>query len=265
MADINEPNYVHYSRLKTINLDEAASLLAHFGLKDKNVTDPDEYAQLFNEEKLLANQVLYDANMRNSLDCFREDGIPSDIPYNYYGGYDSRIVKVNVIDFCMWATNQKYNLPNELLEASGNEKGDGERTESQRAAVGFQTEVVQQEVEADNGGGRPDGTLAEAVRCTYEKLLLNDDEKWRLKKGHVRDFIEFLKFMATPQNQHADKEVMELIDSVKTPYSGDCTIKTQERRDLILKGKSKGVSKTYKNRDVTKILMRLREKSPFPE
>lgn len=110
MADINEPNYVHYSRLKTINLDEAASLLAHFELMDKKVTDPDEYAQLFNGKERLANKVLFDANMCNALNCFRDDGIPTDILHYY----KPELMMVNMVEFCKWAIKSGYKLPDEL-------------------------------------------------------------------------------------------------------------------------------------------------------
>ncbi len=108
-----------------------------------------------------------------------------------------------------------------------------------------------------NNGGRPDGTLTEVVKHAY-KTLQNKDEAWRLQDGNIREFIKFLKLMVTIGNPNADKYVMERIESVKIPASGDCTIKTHERRDLLEKGKSAGLSRSYNNSHITRILMRLR-------
>jgi hypothetical protein len=253
MADINEPNYVHYSRLKTINLDEAASLLAHFELRNKNVTDPEEYAPLFNEEKRLANQVLYDANMRNSLDCFREDGIPTDIIYYY----KPELVMVNVVYFCKWANDLNYDLPKELLKIFSNANhANADKTKNTKTDC---TVDAPKDADARNKGGKPKGYLSEVVGHVYQKL--SDHGKSGLSKpSKIREFIIFMKEMATKSSRYADEFVMERIKSIRIPEEGDCIIITEE--NIVTHGLSvttKSAKPHYTKNDVSKILTSLRK------
>jgi hypothetical protein len=297
MVTVIEPNYNHYSRVKSIDANEAQWLLAIFELRDREFRDQDEFDRAENDEKSLAEKVLIDAF--NSGDLKDVGDLSDELPYYIYEGrkgYYFNKYKINFVEFCTWADELEYNLPDELVKLirnttghnSGYEEREGQKrvykqdtTEGQEPNCDSVAEETQKkeaetvEGEKDNqtgavtthnnNGGRPEGSLAEAVRYTYEKLHQNKDEAWRLKKGNVRDFIEYLKFMATESNPNADKDVMERIAIVKSPQIGDCTIKTQERKDLISVGKRSGVSRTYNSRHVTRILMRLREEENCPE
>lgn len=236
-------NYVHYSRLKTISLDEASSLLAHFELRSKNITDPGEYDKLFSKEKRLANIVLSDANSENSLDCYRDDGVPSDVKCYFFTGnelnppgYDLKIIRVRVADFCKWAKNQKYNLPDELIELSGKGKKDREGTEIPKAAVEFRATVAQQEIQIEteksqktaNKSGPKKCTLSLAVEIAYLKLRGRGDVAV-LKPGMRDAFMECFREIATDGNINSDDDVLKLIKEITKTRNNKYIIVTHDR------------------------------------
>jgi hypothetical protein len=258
MADINEPNYVHYSRLQIINFDEAASLLAHFELRDKNVTAADEYNELFIEEKRLANKVLYDANMHNTLNCFRDDGIPTDVIYYY----KPELVMVNVVDFCNWANDLNYGLPKELLKIISNAnhaKSDDIKNTNTNC-----TTDAPQEVDTRNKGGKPKGYLTEAIEYAYLKYR-DEGNTEILREGKIREFCERLKELADEKsNPNFSTVIANRIDCVKIAPAG-CTVTTKDKyleasktREIKEKGRK------YTQQRISQILVELREKFPLP-
>ncbi len=68
MSELQTPKYTHYSRVETILADKAKRLLADFELRDKNITDPDEYKIMLGKELKLASKVLQDAFKANDKD-----------------------------------------------------------------------------------------------------------------------------------------------------------------------------------------------------
>lgn len=258
MADINEPNYVHYSRLKSINLDGAASLLAHFELTQKNITDTDEYDKLFIEEKRLANKVIYDANMCNTLDCFREDGIPTDIIYYY----KPELVMVNVVDFCKWANDLNYGLPKELLKIISNAnhaKADNTKNTNTDCTVD-----APQEADARKKGRKPKGYLTEAIECAYFKYR-DEGNTEILREGKIREFCERLKELADEKgNPNFLTVIADRIDCVKIAPAG-CTVTTKDKYlEASNSRETKEKGRKYPQQRISQILVELRGKYPLP-
>jgi hypothetical protein len=297
MITVVEPNYNHYARIKAITADEAQWLLTIFELRDREFSDQNEFDKSADEEHQSAFKVLVEAIENGDLK-YNSDPFALDTDESGRKTYCFSKIRIETADFCSWADEMEYNLPDKLAKLvndnvnnNGNEEQEGqiagvvqETTEAQETKCAFLAEETQKTGAEDvkcekenqtgsetiqnsdnNDGGRPEGSLAEAVRYTYQKLQQDKDEVWRLNKGKVRDFIEFLKYMATEGHPKSDKLVMERIATVKSPHSGDCTIKTQDRWDLISIGKRSGVSRVYKSRHVTRILMRLREEANCTE
>ena len=117
MSEIDELKYKHYSRLNTIFADEAQRLLASFELRGKNISDPDEYNTSLKKEMILASGVLDSAFDSNDLRFTSEES-----PYIYDNDdtqyYNFKFMKLNLSDFCTWASKKKYKLPEELAKLS---------------------------------------------------------------------------------------------------------------------------------------------------
>lgn len=118
MEEIRTPDYVHYSRLKDIFAYEAQELLAYFQLRDKDITDPGEFSKLLNKEKLNAHRVLHSA----FDDALKFMAVSKESPYELSPTgeecYNFYMIKVNVAEFCTWASKNKYKLPEELASLS---------------------------------------------------------------------------------------------------------------------------------------------------
>jgi len=251
-------NYVHYSRLNTINLDEAATLLANFELSDKNITDAKEFDKLFAEEKRLANKVLYDANMHNTLDCFREDKIPTDVIYYY----NTNLVLVNLVDFCMWAYDLKYNLPEEFLKiiSNANQSKEDHIKNGKNAC----TIDAPQKVDTRKKGGKPKGYLTEAIEYAYLKYR-DEGNTEILREGKIREFCERLKELADEKgNPNFLTVIADRIENVKISPAG-CTVTTKDKYLVASNAREiKEIGRKYPQQRISQVLVELREKYSLP-
>jgi hypothetical protein len=168
---MTEPDYIDYTRLKTIFAYEAQWFLAVFSLRGKEFRDQSEYETCFEQKKKFAYRVLEDAldNEDIKYSCV-------DFPYIFddFGNkeYNLDVIIFNIKDFLKLAMDLKYNLPdvlvafvkgqdcNILSEEQGNqiaedsqkfdepqETGEAPVTEEVPAEVPPETETVPEEVE----------------------------------------------------------------------------------------------------------------------
>lgn len=283
MKGVKDLNYRHYISLEKITVAQAQLLLATFRLNSNNIFDysdqddsDEEYNNHLKVQMRLAGQVI-DANLKSgALKCSNYDE-RGELP-----SIDE--VSIDIKDFCFWAKGKKkYELPDPLCELikdyievmpqngyQNNNPSDtctaSETKVSEKSVIEVPVELKDSKSDKiltdsntdDNSGGRPEETLAEVVRHVYKKLSKMPEESWRLKKGKVWNFIEFMRFMSNEKHPLADQFVMDRIELIKAPQGAICSIKTKERKYLLKKGKRAGNSNNYNSKHVTRILMRLR-------
>ena len=252
MSEMQPPNYIHYSRLQTISAAEAELLLASFELRDKNTSEPAEYEKLLTKERKAASRVLLKAFESKVLN-YDEIGLEEIGPAVRYQekhkevGYVFSRIEIQTADFCSWAYKLKYNLPEELL--------------SLIAVPDTRRSTPKKQAEKDSGpkqGGKPSGTLAEAVEHAYRKLLQQKNVTV-LKAGELRSFLRCLREMATEGNENQDEYILERIETVKAPNVGPCYVKTKERKVPFPQHNKEMESKTYTANAVSKLLAKLRK------
>jgi len=262
MNEIIKPDYIHYSRLDSITAEEAKWLLASIELRERGISDPDEYNSLLEEGMKFASRVLIAAIARSdgSKLAFIPNGFYRDV--NDSGitmGYCFKAINFKVSDFCSWAS-EKYNLPEELAKLTKD--------------FAVQEPVKNQQAEGDNGktssnaqgnankGGKPKGFLTEAVEHVYYKLL-EQGKTGLFKPSKIREFMITMKEMASKKGPRADEYVLERIKSINIPEEGRCTIITEDQ--IILKGLNENIlrGRPYSNNDVAKRLTQLRKNNPF--
>ena len=114
MIRMTEPDYKHYTRLETICADEAQWLLAVFELRNKEFSDKDTYEAQFADQYKLAARVLCHA-FKKRLKPIYDD--PDAVSYEngVINGYVFSLISINVVSFCTWALELKYNLPDVLV------------------------------------------------------------------------------------------------------------------------------------------------------
>ncbi len=114
---------------------------------------------------------------------------------------------------------------------------------------------------ATKKGGRPKGSLYEAVEFAYKKFR-DEGNTEILRRGKVAEFLDRLKDLADGENQNVSDYVAERIEIVKK-RNGSFTITTQERVIKKVKGREIMEKKsTYTIADVSKLLTALRKNSP---
>ena len=112
-------------------------------------------------------------------------------------------------------------------------------------------------------GGRPKGSLYEAVEFAYKKFR-NEGNTEILRPGKVTEFLDRLKDLANEENWKVYDYIIERIEIVKK-RNGTFTITTRERVIKEAKGRVTMEKKTtYKKDDVSKLLTALRDKFPLP-
>lgn len=259
MEEIKYPNYVHYSRMNTINAREAQWLLASFDLRNNDTSDPDQYESLLNTEMKLAYKVLSDV-LANDILKYTCNGNP--IIYDNYGTehYDLDCVFLNMAEFCTWAINSKYKLPEELAELAN---PNSRQIVSEQDDNGSNLEKAPITQEKENTGGKPKGYLSEAVEHVYNEIL-KQEKHGLLKPSKIREFIIYMKEKATKSSRHADDYVMDRIKSIQIPEEGACTIITED--NVIIRGQNETIvrGKSYAINDIAKILTRLRKNNLIP-
>ena len=120
------------------------------------------------------------------------------------------------------------------------------------------------EVANDNQkGGRPKGSLYEAVEFAYKKFR-DEGNTEILRPGKVAEFLDRLKDLAVGENRKISDYIAERIEIVKK-RNGSFTITTQKRVVKEAKGRVIMDKKTtYTTDDVSKLLTALRKKFPLP-
>lgn len=111
-------------------------------------------------------------------------------------------------------------------------------------------------------GGKPKGSLAEAVEYVYKKLL-EKGKTDELEAGNAKTFLKNLQEMATEKNENHDEYVIERIELVKIPKNGQCSVKTKERKSNKPPYKTIEVSQAYTTNAISKQLTSLRKKFPL--
>jgi hypothetical protein len=111
-------------------------------------------------------------------------------------------------------------------------------------------------------GGRPKGSLYEAVEFAYKKFR-DEGNTEILRPGKVAEFLDRLKDLADGENQNISDYVAERIEIVKK-RNGSFTITTQERVIKKVKGREIIEKKTiYSTGDISKLLTALRKSFPL--
>jgi len=207
-----KPDYTHFSRLNTITGEEAQLLLASFDLLCFNFTDPSVYERMLKKKMELALRVLEDAMTGKFLNC-KYDGQPSYIDESGEEFYHFSNIRFNTVEFLSWASQINYNLPDVLSELA--KKHERKQTVEIKKITESGNNISTKQDNL-NKSGKPQGTLAEAVKHSYEKLLSQGNSEV-LKAGSLRGFLQCLKDMATEENKNADEYILERIESVKIP------------------------------------------------
>jgi hypothetical protein len=253
---VNEPNYTHYARIKAITADEAQWLLAIFELRDRKFRDQDEFDRLVDEEQKSAVKVLIEAIENGDLK-YDSDPFAFDTDESGRKGYCFSKIRIKAADFYSWADKLNYNLP-ETLAKFNKDSGSEPAIEIPEDQSG-KSAPEPNTPDSKSKGGKPKGYLSEAVEQVYQKLP--DHGKSGLSKpSKIREFIIFMKEMATKTSRYADEIVMERIKSIRIPEEGDCIIITED--NIVTHGldeRTKRGKPYYTNNDVSKILTRLRK------
>lgn len=111
-------DYVYFSRIKTITAKEAQLLLASFELNGKSVASADDYSRLFEHHMRQAFRVLIDAieHKHKTLKCnVHPDACKFD-EFDSIEGYVLSKIIIKIENFCMWALELNYNLPDVLVK-----------------------------------------------------------------------------------------------------------------------------------------------------
>jgi len=121
---------------------------------------------------------------------------------------------------------------------------------------------VSEVANATKKGGRPKGSLYEAVEFAYKKFR-DEGNTEILRPGKVAEFLDRLKDLADGENQNISDYVAERIEIVKK-RNGSFTITTQERVIKKVKGREIIEKKTiYSTGDISKLLTALRKSFPL--
>jgi len=263
---VNEPNYINYTRIKTINAEEAQVLLSIFELRAKEFYNQEEFEKSRNDEMNWAYKALdaaFDSkDLRYTIVVSEHDDINDCCYYDQLGNmhiyFSNR--DVQIMEFLFWAYKLKYNLP-EILVAFIIGVECKESSDTQNVEYSNSTSTTESTGNAKIGG-KPKGTLAEAVEHAYRKLSSHGNTAV-LKANELRGFLKCLKEMATEGNENSDEYILERIESVKVPKSGSCTVTTKERQLRGSERKMSLPSKNYTNNAVSKLLAKLRTKHPL--
>lgn len=279
MKRVFEPNYAHFTRLRTIFADDAQKLLAAFELASKEFESVDEYNKSFKEEMVLAENVLCDAihcgnsTLRPVVDvtscCFDDFGIIK--------GYDFETIPIMVENFCRWALENNYNLPQilqdfvnikeNIVQNKNNEdtpkQSMNEDLDTTPQNTTSATAITPEENRNMIKGGRKKGYLAEAVESAYLKYYKEGNTEI-LRQGKIRKFIQKLKELSDENgNQDFLPFIADRINSIKIT-SSICTIITNDnylKSDKFFENKKKG--QKYGMRHVSKLLSNLRTQFPL--
>jgi hypothetical protein len=260
MSVIKEPNYKHYSRLNTIFADEAQGLLARFELSVKDITDPGEYNKQLENEMMLAERVLYSA-FDEPLPMLKFTCELNPYAYNMSGEkfFHLDIMRLNLAEFCIWASKKGYKLPKELAKLSTCSGSENEKIEP---VVEVEIESLLPATEGNkNKGGKPKGALTESVELVYRELLKHGNIEV-LRAGNARGFLDCLKRMSTQdyknENKNLSEFLLERIKEVKVPKVGKCSITTHDRENITNSRKITTESKSYQLNEISKKLNKLR-------
>jgi hypothetical protein len=264
MSEINLPDYKHFSRLNTIFANEAQFILASIELHEKNISDPDEYNKLFNEEMRRAYKVLssaFDSGDKLKFTC-EEFPDPYIFDESNEAFYYLDVMKLNLAEFCTWASKLKYNLPEELAKLStcscSNDAVNSQIVEDDKGTPSTKVEGNAKK------GGKPKGALAEAIEHAYLKYR-DEGNTEILRESKVREFFERLKELADEKgNPNFSKFIADRIENVKILPAG-CSVMTKDKylstsnsREIKDKGRK------YQQQRVSQILVELRDKYPLP-
>jgi hypothetical protein len=294
MADIKEPNYVHYTRINNITFVEAQKLLASFELRVRNIADSNEYERLLKDEMSLAYKVLFEAFESGALTPnydgpaynLSEFGLIDDY-------YNLDQIKIRTVKFCSWASKLNYNLPEILQKCNMDSDDDAaieipERKSAKRAPEpktpdikskdgkpeGPHSEVVElpKASAADNPEPpktsqkkrtKPPEALTEAVEYVF-KILHDEGNTEILKPKSIHEFLRrFKDFAEEKGNRNLHSYVSERIKTVNLSDDYD-TVITKERVVKVLgKGNFTEESRTYNKQRISRRLCDLRKKYPL--
>lgn len=256
-----EKKYLHYSRVKEINLEEAEWLLANFELSNKDISDPNEYDRLLELELDLACKVLLGALEEH--DFAYRDFMPYERDENGYKIDYFSCIKVKTRDFCIWAEKLKYNLPDTLLnltrESGGKPAVDGNADE------GVMLAITPESIGNFGNGGRPKGYLAEAIEHAYNKFK-DEGNTEILREGKIHEFLTRLKELSDEKgNPNFSKYIADRIDHVKKSHA-KWVIKTKDKYlEATDSREIKEIGRIYGQQRVSQHLIKLRENNPLPE
>ncbi|TWJ13665.1 hypothetical protein [Geobacter argillaceus] len=177
-------------------------------------------------------------------------------------GYNFNAINFKIAEFCSWALDLQYDLPEILVRLSKNSSING--TATIQMAEGTDVEETPNNQGKIPKGGNRKGALAEALEEAYLKFWKEGNTEI-LRKGKIRDFLERLKELSDEKgNRNFSKYIADRIDSIKITPS-NCTITT---KDQYIKSTNqreyKEISRNYKQGDVSKHLTSLRKKYPLP-
>ena len=262
MNEIIKPDYINYVRLGAINAEEAKWVLASIELCGKDISDPDEYNKLLEEKKIMASKVLIAAieGSNGKKLPFSANGFYRDV--NESGitvGYLFNAINFKITEFCSWAKNLNYDLPDEftaLTQDSGSkyiEKNiDAEEAKTLKASKAKK-----------NMGGKPKGSLSQAMEYVYLKIKKEGNSD-TLQPLNIAAFLKrFRGFADDNENRNLHDYVLERIQKVN-PSDPKCTVITKDR---ILKssGQRNNIEqgRIYSMEAVSKRLTELRVNHPL--
>lgn len=251
------PDYRHYARLDRIDAEEAQWLLANFEA-DTLASGSDGRVDVVRAKMLLTQTVVWTAIHRDQLRYHVEETHRFE---NEEGkvGYNFRVIFFEMPDFCTWALTKKYVLPEELKALANN----SELRQEEDHKDYCDPEAPNSDGCRKNKGGKPQGSLAEAVEHAYKKL--RDQGRYDVLRGRaLRFFLKRLREMATEGNENQDHYILERLESVKAPDVGPCSVKTRHRKISFAQHNKEYESATYNANAVSKLLTKLRERFPIP-
>ena len=115
-------------------------------------------------------------------------------------------------------------------------------------------------------GGRPKSPLAEAVAMAYHHFL-DEGNVAILQPGNIRVFLKSLDALAKDdarltefENGNIRAYLAERIKDVKIPRAGECFVMTHDRPE----GRKINPGARYSQKDIAKLLTKLRKKYPLP-
>ncbi len=265
MSSIEKPDYQHLTRVRRIQASDAKWYLASIVLMDTEITDPKEYELRLNTEMKRACMVLINAfesesdNEKLQYSRSTEEAIVIDPDGNK--SYLLKDIWIDVEAFCAWALRLKYKLPKVLVTLAKAKSLCSESHGSGPDSAGIGANSGNNNPRKTTNqpkGGKPQGYLADVVEYVFSELAKHD-KSGLSKPKKIREFIIFIKEMATKTSRYADEFVMERVKSIHIPEEGDCSIITAD--NIVTRGQSEAITRgrTYKNNDVAKILTRLRK------